>query len=231
MTAARRPALAPGAEEGAVAPTHAAAPTCGAPGRPRDERVSQAIVAAALRQLDELGYGRLSMESVASEAGVSRATLYRRYRDKADLVTAAVASTCGELPPVSDDDPLGDLVTFLDEFDARLAEPCLEVIGCLLGAHEEPHAMALHRQRVVGPRTAYARALLLRAKETGWLAEDTDVDLALQLLAGAVFARRVSGVPAGGGWARQAVDTLCRGIGRGAVTSGGSRPPGRRASG
>ena len=31
------------------------------------------------------------MESVACEAGVARATVYRRYRDKADLITAAIA--------------------------------------------------------------------------------------------------------------------------------------------
>ncbi|MGH9088146.1 MAG: TetR/AcrR family transcriptional regulator, partial [Acidimicrobiales bacterium] len=198
----------------APTPSDAAAPGCGAPGRPRDERVSRAIVGAALRQLEDLGYGRMSMESVASEAGVSRATVYRRYRDKADLVTAAVASTCGELPAVSSDDPLGDLVAFLEEFDARFAESCLEVIGCLLGAREEPHALALHRRRVVEPRTAYARALLVRAKDGGWLTADADVDLALQLLAGAVFARRVAGIPSEPGWARRSVDALCRGIAR-----------------
>ena len=62
------------------------------PGRPRDQRASTAITEAALRQLNELGYAKVSMESVAGEAGVARATIYRRYRDKADLITAAIAS-------------------------------------------------------------------------------------------------------------------------------------------
>ena len=62
-------------------------------GRPRDERVTRAITEAALRQLLDEGYARLSMESVASEAGVSRATIYRRFKDKADLVTAAIAGS------------------------------------------------------------------------------------------------------------------------------------------
>ena len=62
-------------------------------GRPRDERASQAINEAALRLLMEVGYARLSMESVASEAGVARATVYRRFKDKADLVTAAIAAS------------------------------------------------------------------------------------------------------------------------------------------
>ena len=62
------------------------------PGRPRDERATRAITEAALRQLAEHGYARISMESIASEAGVARATVYRRYRDKADLITAAIAA-------------------------------------------------------------------------------------------------------------------------------------------
>ena len=64
-------------------------------GRPRDERVTRAITEAALRQLLDEGYARLSMESVASEAGVARATVYRRFKDKADLVTAAIAGYAG----------------------------------------------------------------------------------------------------------------------------------------
>ena len=62
------------------------------PGRPRDQRASSAITDAALRQLADVGYARVSMESVAIEAGVARATIYRRYRDKADLITAAIAA-------------------------------------------------------------------------------------------------------------------------------------------
>ena len=51
------------------------------PGRPRDERATSAITDAAVRQLNVLGYANVSMESVAAEAGVARATVYRRYRD------------------------------------------------------------------------------------------------------------------------------------------------------
>ena len=83
------------------------------PGRPRDERASSAITDAALRQLDEIGYGRITMESVACEAGVARATVYRRYRDKADLITAALAgNSTGHLVEGPSDDPRADLIAF-----------------------------------------------------------------------------------------------------------------------
>lgn len=225
-------------------------------GRPRDERASLAIASAARRQLAEVGYANLSMESVAAEAGVSRATIYRRYSDKADLVTSAIA---GELStpsatsapsarPTANDaateaatsgrgDPLADLVTFLAEFDARIAESCLEIIGSLLGTRADPSAMALHRERVIGPRKAAVVALVVRAMDDGLLREDADPILLTEMLVGAVFARRISGMPAERGWARRAVETICAGV---ATPSGlarlrtvgrGAAPRGRRPAG
>ncbi len=187
--------------------------TCRPPGRPRDERASSAITDAALRQLDALGYGQMTMESVASEAGVGRATIYRRYRDKADLVTAAIAGNGAVSTPARlSDDPRAELVASLRDFDER-AESCLEVIGTLIGTREDPGALALHRQRVIGPRSAYKRSLLERAQELGELSEDADLDLALQMLTGSVLARWVAGQPSHDGWAERAVDTIWKGMG------------------
>jgi AcrR family transcriptional regulator len=199
-------------------PTEAAVTTEGAcargPGRPRDERASTAIAAAALRQLGEVGYANITMESVASEAGVARATVYRRYRDKADLITAAIAAnSTSHLVEGPSDDPRADLIAYLREFDERFAEGCLEVVGTLIGMREDPTALDLHRQRVVGPRVAYKRSLLERARELGQLRQDADLDLALQMLTGSVFCRRVSGEPSRDGWAERAVDTVWTGMG------------------
>jgi AcrR family transcriptional regulator len=189
---------------------------CRAPGRPRDERASQAITEAALRQLDQLGYARMSMESVAVEAGVSRATVYRRYRDKGDLVTAAIAANGGAGPPAGATGCLReDLARYLREFDERFAESCLEVLGALVGAREDPGALSLHRARVIAPRTAYARSLLDEARRRGELRADADIDLALQMAAGSVFYRRVAGITSGDEWATRAVDAIWAAMGPG----------------
>jgi AcrR family transcriptional regulator len=179
------------------------------PGRPRDERATQAITAAALRQLAQVGYARMSVESVATEAGVARATVYRRFRDKADLITAAMAgSSWDHLSEQPSDTPRTDLIRYLEAFDERFGEHCVEVVGTLLGSRQERHALELHRQRVVAPRTAYARDLLVRAQELGELSTDVDVDLAVEMLTGSVLARLVSGSPSQPDWARRAVDLL-----------------------
>ncbi|MGH9030377.1 MAG: TetR/AcrR family transcriptional regulator [Acidimicrobiales bacterium] len=188
--------------------------TSRSPGRPRDQAATRAITDAALRQLMDVGYGRLSMESVASEAGVARATVYRRFKDKADLVTAAIALHAG---PGSTTDPSGDpradLERFLVEFDDRFNRSCIEVLGGLLADREDPRALALHRQRVIAPRKAYARSLLERARELGELDRDADVDLALDMLVGAVIARAVSGDESRERWAERALDSVWRGMG------------------
>jgi AcrR family transcriptional regulator len=184
------------------------------PGRPRDQRATSAITEAALRQLRDLGYAKVSLESVASEAGVSRATIYRRYRDKADLITAAIAAnSTRHLDSDPSEDPRADVVSYLLEFDERYSEHCLEVLGSLIGARDDPWAMALHRERVVWPRMTYLRTLLVRAQELGQLREDADLDLALQMLTGSVFARRVAGMDASPGWAQRAVDAIWSGMG------------------
>ena len=155
------------------------------PGRPRDERATSAITDAAVRQLNVLGYANVSMESVAAEAGVARATVYRRYRDKADLITAAIAaSSATHLDSLPSEDVRSDLIAYL----------------------------TLHRQRVVEPNMKYAHSLLIRAVELGLLGPDADLDLALQMLMGAVFARRMSGTPSTPKWAERAVDTVLAGM-------------------
>jgi AcrR family transcriptional regulator len=189
-----------------------AAPAIRRPGRPRSEAVDRAIARAALFELRRLGYARLSMESVAGEAGVARATVYRRYRDKADLVTAAIATELDRELDLAAPDPRTELVRFLEVFDDHSAE-CFEVLGSLLAARESPDAMRLHRERVIAPRTAAARRLLELAQARGELAADADLDLALQMLAGSVLARHMSGTSSSPGWAQRAVDTVWAGMG------------------
>src|ERR687893_476350 len=60
-------------------------------GRPRDPSRDSVIRAAILRLLAEVGYGALTMDAVAAEAGVGKATIYRRWRTKQDLVVDTIS--------------------------------------------------------------------------------------------------------------------------------------------
>ena len=87
------------------------------------------------------------------------------------------------------------------------------MIGGLVGAREDPTALALHRERVVAPRRAYGRSLLEAAQAKGDLAPDADLDLALQMLTGSVLFRRIAGEQEPPGWASRAVDAVWAGMG------------------
>ncbi|MGY1985264.1 TetR/AcrR family transcriptional regulator [Blastococcus sp. SYSU DS0669] len=60
-------------------------------GRPRDPSRDGVIRAAILRLLADVGYGALTMDAVAAEAGVGKATIYRRWRTKQDLVVDTIS--------------------------------------------------------------------------------------------------------------------------------------------
>src|SRR3954470_9047784 len=60
-------------------------------GRPRDPSRDGVIRAAILRLLADVGYGALTMDAVAAEAGVGKATIYRRWRTKQALVVDTIS--------------------------------------------------------------------------------------------------------------------------------------------
>src|SRR5438309_2263197 len=66
-------------------------------GRPREARADRAIIAAALELMAERGVHEVRMDDVAERAGVGKATIYRRYRSKDELVTDALATLVGRI--------------------------------------------------------------------------------------------------------------------------------------
>src|SRR3954462_1507429 len=85
-------------------------------GRPRSAAADRGILDAAFELLSEEGYARMSMDAVAARAGVTKPTVYLRYKGKADLVTAAVAAhAVGELPAETGD-LRADLIAQLRHF-------------------------------------------------------------------------------------------------------------------
>ena len=94
-----------------------------APGRPRSQRADEAILAAALAELGERGYARMSVDAVAARAGVSKPTVYLRHRTKADLATAAIASMRTQPRPEPTADVRSDLIAHLSLLRAGLERP------------------------------------------------------------------------------------------------------------
>jgi len=167
-------------------------------GRPRDPALDRAILSAAARQLGELGYARMSLESVAAAAGTTVPSLRRRYRNKAELVAAVIGALRVEEPPAGAPSPRAFALAILENFHHNLrAMPALAILGSLL-AEEERHPELLHlfKTRIVEPR----RALLRQALAAGDLPPSADLDALTSMLIGSFYGRYVTlaGIP--GDW-------------------------------
>ena len=161
------------------------------PGRPRDPETESRILQAALRQLAEDGYNRMSLDAVALEAGVSKPTMYRRWSSKADMATAALRTIQLSEPPVDTGSTVGDLACALRNFSRSLLRPNgMALIGTVLAeeAHT-PKLLRLFRERIVTPRRAMVRGIPERAEERRELRPGVDLDCVVNMLVGAFYAR------------------------------------------
>ncbi|HET8615662.1 MAG TPA: TetR-like C-terminal domain-containing protein [Actinomycetales bacterium] len=159
--------------------------------RPRIEgEREEEIFATSLRLLAEVGYDRLTMDAVATAAKASKATLYRRWASKADLVVDAVsrAKAC-PAPPVVDTGTLrGDLLAMSYGIGGLTDTVPMSVLVSLVTAlpREPELADAFHRL-FLGPRLAVAREVFERAKERGETSADVDPQLLASILPAVVI--------------------------------------------
>jgi AcrR family transcriptional regulator len=164
-------------------------------GRPRNPALDQAILAAAGRQLGELGYARMSLESVAAAAGTTVPSLRRRYQNKAELAAAVIGSLRVEDPPAAAATPRAHALAILENFLGNLrAVPALAILGSLLAEEERhPELLRLFKTRLVEPR----RALLREALAAGDLQDSADLDALTSMLIGSFYGRYVTiaGIP------------------------------------
>lgn len=185
------------------------------PGRPRSERADQAIIDAALTLFAESGPEGLCIEKVAARAGVGKATIYRRWPGKEDLLLDAMASLKGPLPEPAGESVRTDLVELLgvlcqDAADPRRARESALLLG--EGA-KYPRLMARYLETVVEPRREVIRSVLRRGVASGELRAGTDIDAALFMLIGAVLARgRFDPENIPPGYAERIVDELLAGL-------------------
>ncbi|MCW3002898.1 MAG: hypothetical protein JWQ20_2196 [Conexibacter sp.] len=165
------------------------------PGRPREEGTDARILDATLRLIARDGYKRMTLRAIAAEAGVSKATIYLRWRDKADLATAAVA-----LGPLTEaPGPTGrtreDLLAHLRWFRAASTRTSATglVGACLMEEHHTPTLLQLLRERALVPRWTALRRILSTALEQGEVPAGSDVDALTDMAFGAFYAQYLRG--------------------------------------
>jgi AcrR family transcriptional regulator len=154
--------------------------------RPRVEGGREGeILDATVEVVAELGYDRLTMDAVATAAKASKATLYRRWSSKAELVVDAISRAKG--CPVPDDVDTGslrgDLICLACGEGGFTSEMPMSVMAGLLTAlHRDADLKKAFKERFVGPRNDVVNQIYARAVERGEIAADVDVQLLSQTL-------------------------------------------------
>ena len=160
--------------------------------RPRVEgEREQEILGATLEVLAEVGYDLLTMDAVATRAKASKATLYRRWRGKPELVVAAVTYHHSTTTTVPDTGTLrGDLLAAYcgsGGIDDPRAQAVLAAVVTAMG--RDPEFAEVYRRDFIGPKVAASRTIYERARQRGEVHPDVDLTILAPSLAGIVLHR------------------------------------------
>ena len=184
-------------------------------GRPRSAEADEAIVDATLTLLCAEGFDRLAMDAVAAKAGVSKATIYRRWPSKEALVIDAVARRTDPFQEAHAGPVRDQLVSLLQTMLALSRTEVGRLLPCMVGASVTNPALARHyRERIIDPRRSRIGDILRAGVANGELYAGLDVELAIDLVVGPLLYRIVfaGDEPVHATHCEDMVDALLRGL-------------------
>ena len=162
------------------------------PGRPRSEDSRCAILLAALGSVAELGYGQTTIEGIAARAGVGKATIYRWWATKADIVLEASTSKADTYVPTDDHGSYrADLRAFLTaSFEVASNPDVANLLRALIAeAQIDPAFGERLRTSFLLPRRDAFATLTDRARDRGDLPAQPSANTAADIVFGTIWYR------------------------------------------
>ncbi|MEH1822291.1 MAG: TetR/AcrR family transcriptional regulator [Nostoc sp.] len=160
-----------------------------ASGRPRSIHADQAILQATLDLLAEVGYESMSIEAIASRAGVGKTTIYRRYTSKEELVADAIESLRDDVAIPDTGSFWGDMDILINnaakKIDSPLGRQTLALI--ISTASSNPQFAEVYWTKYTKLRREALSKVLERAKSRAEIHKDADVELIIDLLSGSLY--------------------------------------------
>lgn len=173
--------------------------------RSPDPAVDKKITDATLALLTEVGFARMSMEAVATAAKVGKPAIYRRFKDKPELVAAVLRTQLPviELPDFGD--TRKELAQLMQGVFPIGGQAFVGLLGGLIAEQKRhPELIEAVRSTVILPRRAVGRQMIERGKERGDLRKDLPTEAALDMFIGPFLAREFTGLDTGPQWREQA---------------------------
>jgi AcrR family transcriptional regulator len=176
-------------------------------GRALDATRDVALRESALELLAEIGYDRLTIDSVAARAHSSKTTIYRRWSGKAELIVDALNCRKGSSTVPNTGSLQGDLGAIAksststdNQFDAQV------MIGLITALARDAELRQVVRERLIDPRMADLKQVFERAVTRGEVSTDRNLDLLVSLFpALAIHHLLISGEVPGADFAEQVV--------------------------
>ena len=164
--------------------------TTRSPGRPRSESARRAILGATAELIERSGYGRVTMESIARRAGVSKQTVYRWWPTKAAILLEALNEGAAAISPLRDTGSFEtDLRTFLRSTVAGAGRNGRLLAALMAEAQFDEDLAEAFRTGFLARRREILRELLDRGRGSGELAATAELDFLVELVFGMLWYR------------------------------------------
>jgi AcrR family transcriptional regulator len=175
------------------------------------------MLRATLEVIAEQGARDLRVDDVARRAGVGKATIYRRYRSKDELIAAAVKGLVSEISIPDSGSTAEDVLTLMRNA-VRVYQGSLQagvMPGLVEAMRRDPEIARAVREGFLARRRAELRQVLERGVARGDLRPDLDYELALDVFGGPLFYRLlITGGPIDDALAEGVAELVMRGFAR-----------------
>lgn len=160
-------------------------------GRPRDQQVHDLILATALELAFDMGFRNLSVEAIASKAGVGKTTIYRRWPNKGAVVMDAFLSIVGPKTGFPSTDRAIESIQLqmraqVKAFRSRYGRMIRSLVG---DGQFDTEVLEAFRRRWILPRRELARTTIQLAIEQGDFRPDLDIDTVIDTLYAPIYYR------------------------------------------
>jgi AcrR family transcriptional regulator len=160
--------------------------------RPRSREAEAAILEATIALLGEVGFSGLTIDGIAARAGVGKATIYRHWSSKAEVAVEAFRNF---VPPLDDPDtgsfPDDVRAVLLQIVDGLSNSPLVGILPSLVEAAERDPELERLFKEFGATRRSVLRGVFARAANRGELRDGLDPEVAIDVLVGPIFTRRL----------------------------------------
>ena len=160
--------------------------------RPRSEEAKQRVLDAAQHLLGEQGVDAFTVEEVAKRSGVAKTTIYRHWPSRDQLMLESLDCLVHTFPTPNTGSLPGDLEAFFVQLSTVVSDPAMSqmMLDVIAAAAKDPEIAELHRE-MMAERLGPLRTIIDLARGRSELPADLDTDLALDLIEGPFFLRKV----------------------------------------